>query len=45
MIMLLRERKLPGKVIWQFSMNLLSRLDVFNAAVALRKTVRRREAV
>ena len=45
MIMLLRERKLPGKVIWQFSMNLLTRLDVFNAAVALRKIVRRREAV
>ncbi|SRR6266849_5808973 len=45
MIMRIQERILPGDVIWQFPTNLLTRLDVFNAAVALRKIVRRREAV
>ena len=45
MIMRIQERILPGEVIWQFSMNLLTCLDHFNAPVALRKIVKRREAV
>ncbi len=45
MIMLLRERNLPGEVIWQFSLNLLTLLDNFSALVALRKIVGRREVV
>ena len=43
--MRLREKKLPGEVVWQFSMNLLARLDHFSAPVALGKIARRREAV
>jgi len=42
---LLRESDSPGEVVWQFSINLLARLDHLSAPVALRKIVRRREAV
>jgi len=45
MIMRIQEKDLPGEVIWQFPMNLLTRPDRFSAPVALRKIVRRREAV
>jgi hypothetical protein len=45
MIMRLRESNLPGEIVWQFSMNLLTRPDHFSAPVALRKIVRRREVV
>jgi len=45
MMMRLRERNLPGEVIWQFPINLPARLDHFGAPVALRKIVRRREVV
>jgi hypothetical protein len=34
MIMWLVDRNLPGQVIWQFPMNLLSSLDHFDAPVA-----------
>jgi hypothetical protein len=39
MIIRLPECNLPGEVVWQFSMNLLRRLDHFSVPVALRKTV------
>jgi hypothetical protein len=43
--MRLRESNLPGEIVWQFSMNLLTRPDHFSGPVALRKIVRRREVV
>jgi len=45
MIMRLLDRNLPSEVIWQFPINLLTRLDHFDAPVAPGKIVRRREAV
>jgi len=45
MIMRFLERILPGEVIWQFPMNLFTRLDHFTAPVEPGKIARRREAV